>query len=292
MSLHVRNEGRGIRPHLTAYPRAMLSDDDDRARCRSSVVRPHWAPLFFSLTLCACEAAHPPARNCDLTRTPARSANVGPSSRSSDDPLAEIAARRASFHEGLSSAQSDAARHGVVREAAHYLEEALIDVVLPRWDGTPWAFSGTSTTPRTGSIACGYFVTTALEEAGLRVERRRLAQQASEIIVTSLVPPEAIERFSNVPVEDFTARVAKKGRGLYVVGLDNHVGFLIVRSGKVLFHHSSYVGPIAVVREEATASSPLRDSKYRVVGKLFTDDALVEAWIRGAPVPTKARAQR
>ncbi len=76
---------------------------------------------------------------------------------------------------------------------------------------------------------------------------------------------------------------------LYVVGLDNHVDFLIVRSGEVLFHHSSYVGSTAVVREKAVESPPLAQSRYRVIGKLFTEDALVEAWIRGTLVPTKVR---
>lgn len=273
----------------------MPFDDDRSARAQTDVRRavlPLVALLFVLLALCACGEAHPSTRNCDVTETPARSASVGPSMRSGADPLAKIAVRRASFREALSSAQGDAARRAVVRQAARYLEEVLIDVVLPRWNGTPWAFSGTSTTPRTGSIACGYFVTTTLEEAGLHVERRRLAQQAAEDIITTLAPAEAIARFSNVSVEKFTAAVRARGEGLYVVGLDNHVGFLIVRTGKVLFHHSSYVDPAVVVREEATVSSPLAQSRYRVIGKLFTDDALVEAWIRGTPVLTKVRAQR
>ena len=55
-------------------------------------------------------------------------------------------------------------------------------------------------------------------------------------ILSTLAPADVIERFSNVPIEKFTAAVATRGEGLYVVGLDNHVGFLIVRNGKVLFH--------------------------------------------------------
>jgi hypothetical protein len=205
--------------------------------------------------------------------------------------LGEIAARRASFREALLAAQSDPARHAVLKEAARYLEGAFVDAVLPRWDGTPWSFSGTSTTPRTGSIACGYFVSTTLEEAGLHVERRKLAQQPAEDILRTLAPPDTIARFSDVPIEKFEAAVAARGEGLYVVGLDNHVGFLIVRGGEVFFHHSSYVGPGAVVRERAAASSPLAQSRYRVIGKLFTDEALIEAWIRGTPVPTRVRLQ-
>lgn len=244
--------------------------------------------MFVPLII-GCDEVHPAPRGCGIPEHPAGATSAVISSSSGADPLAKIAAQRAALHEALATAKGDAARRTVVRAAVHYLEAALIDVVLPRWNGTPWSFSGTSTTPGTGSIACGYFVSTTLEEAGLHVERRRLAQQAAEDIILTLALPEAITRFSDAPVERFTAAVAAKGEGLYVVGLDNHVGFLIVRSGEVLFHHSSYVGPVTVVRERATESPPLVQSRYRVIGKLFTEDALVEAWIQGTPVPTKER---
>ena len=55
----------------------------------------------------------------------------------------------------------------------------------PAWNGTPWSFSGTAAAPGRAPIACGYFVSTALEHAGLAVERRRLAQQAAEHIVAA-----------------------------------------------------------------------------------------------------------
>lgn len=208
------------------------------------------------------------------------------------DPLETIEVRRASFRESLARANAPEDRRAILRAASRYLEVSLIDLILPRWDGTTWSFYGTSTTPKTGSIACGYFVSTTLREAGLSVERARLAQQASEDIVITLSEPRAIARFSDVPVERFTAAVAVRGEGLYVVGLDNHVGFLIVRGGEVLFHHASYVGTGAVVREPATSSGPLADSRYRVIGKLFTDDHLAEAWLAGAAIPTKIRSAR
>ena len=246
---------------------------------------------FAVLAVAACQEAHPAPRAGCAAEPPAPTggAHAPAPEPVGTDALGKIGLRRASFREDLAAAQGDGPRHVVVREAAHYLEGVLINVVLPRWNGTPWSFSGTSTTPGTGTIACGYFVSTTLEEAGLRVERRRLAQQAAEDIILTLAPPGAVSRFSDVPVEKFGAAVAAKGDGLYVVGLDNHVGFLIVRSGEVLFHHSSYVGSTAVVREKAVESPPLVQSRYRVVGKLFTEDTLVEAWIRGTPVPTRVR---
>jgi hypothetical protein len=182
------------------------------------------------------------------------------------------------------------ARAAVRAQAARALEDGLVDTVLPRWDGTPWSFDGTSTAPGTGSIACGYFVSTALLEAGLHVERIRLSQQASERIIETLVPSAAIARFSNVPIEHFVAAVAQRGDGLYIVGLDNHVGFLVVREARVFFHHSSYVGAKRVLREPAITAIPLVTSRYRVIGKLFTDSSLVDAWLEGTTVHTRSKA--
>lgn len=251
------------------------------------------ATMIAALATAACQTTPPARKGSATVRAVARPGAGAPAAEPARaDPLAEIASRRASFRRAFLSAQDGAERHKVLRKAARYLEGALIHTVLPRWDGTPWSFSGTSTTPGSGSIACGYFVSTTLREAGLRVERRRLAQQAAEDIIKTLAPPEAITRFSDAPMERFTETVAARGDGLYVVGLDIHVGFLIVRGGKVFFHHSSYVGPMTVVREEAAASSPLVGSRYRVVAKLFTDDHLVESWLQDTPVPTKVPARR
>jgi hypothetical protein len=235
----------------------------------------------------AVAAAPPPA----VAAAPPSAVTAAPVKPLQGDPLRAIAQKQASLREAFSNARGDAARDAIRIEAARYIERALIDDVLPRWDGTPWAFEGTSKTPGQGSIACGYFVTTTLQEAGIHVERAKLAQQPSEDIIKSLVPASAIARFSDVPVEKFTAAVAARGDGLYVVGLDIHVGFLIVRGGEVLFHHSSYVDAAKVVREKAAISGPLVGSRYRVIGKLFTDDALIDAWLLGAPVATKTRAK-
>jgi hypothetical protein len=227
--------------------------------------------------------------------TPLSTTSSVPGAHAGDDgeALRVIAAKRDELHATLVRAPDEDAQRATRRRAARYVERALIDEVLPRWDGTPWDFDGHSTTPRTGSIACGYFVTTTLAEAGFRVERAKLAQQPAEAIIKTLVPPEAITRYSDVPIERFEEAMTARGDGLYVVGLDNHVGFLIVRGGEVLFHHSSVAPPGAVVRERARASVPLAVSRYRVVGKLFTDEALVTAWLDGTAIHTRVpRAAR
>lgn len=236
----------------------------------------------------ACTRAPDPA----TTPSPAHSSSLTPGSLPSSASVpaprgpGPLLAARLDLGKAFRGASDEATRARIRARARELLVQSLVDDVLPQWDGTPWAFHGTSTVPGQGTIACGYFVSTTLREAGLDVERVRLAQQASEKIVRTLVPAAKIRRFSDAPVLAFVTAVAQQGDGLYVVGLDDHVGYLVVQGGVVWFHHASYVGAKVVVREPAVLAKPLVKSRYRVVGKLFTDDRLVEAWLLGAAVPT------
>ena len=124
-----------------------------------------------------------------------------------------------------------------------------------------------SKTPREGSIACGYFVTTTLEQAGVELDRIRLAQAASEKMILETTPAESIRRYSDTPLEKFLNAVRKQGEGYYIVGLDTHTGFLFVDpNGEIEFIHS---GPgRGVVREKPAAAVELANSRYRVTGKI------------------------
>lgn len=154
-----------------------------------------------------------------------------------------------------------------VRSAKEGAFDARLADIHAEWMGTPWTFSGTSQTPRQGSIACGYFVTTTLEQAGVELERIRLAQAASETMILAITPSASIKRFSNASLDAFLHSVRKQGEGYYIVGLDNHTGFLKVEaSGEIVFIHS---GPGRGVVAETPEDSPeLANSKYRVTGKI------------------------
>lgn len=169
-----------------------------------------------------------------------------------------------------------------IRSARELLVRTLRDEILPAWNGTEWAMDGTSVVPREGSIACGYFVSTTLLHAGFRVERARLGQQASEHITRSLVTTAPIWHTSDQPIDAFLERLRRGGDGIYLVGLDNHVGFVIVDGDATWFHHAA---PGVVRREPARTASFLSTSHYRESAKLF-DDALVETWLRGTPIHT------
>lgn len=202
--------------------------------------------------------------------------------------VAGVEAERGALAVQWRAARSPEEEERVLERAAAALTRLVSERILPAWSGTPWSFSGTAVAPGERPIACGYFVATALEHAGLRVERRSLARQAAEDIIVSLVPPERIIRFRKASVGEFLAAVSAAGDGVYLVGLDYHIGFLLVRGGRVDFHHSSRVAG-EVVREPAIVSAALATSSYRVVGRLF-DRGLARAWLAGDAIPTRTRA--
>lgn len=136
-----------------------------------------------------------------------------------------------------------------------------------KWLGTAWEFSGTTKEPQKGAIACGYFVTTTLEQAGRKLERVKLAQAASETMIVQLCEKETIRRYSDVGLADFSKKLQAQREGYYLVGLDSHTGFLKVgKDNKVLFIHS---GPgRGVVLEWPEEAVALAKSRYRVTGKI------------------------
>jgi len=172
----------------------------------------------------------------------------------------------------------------VLVSARAALHSGIVEHLIPPWYGTEWAFYGTSQTPGKGEIACGYFVSTVLRDAGLRVERVRLAQQASANIARTFAGART-KRFGHAPRLRIVEYVQEQGPGLYVVGLDYHVGLLAYDGqGPVRMCHSSVLFPGSVLCEDAAKSEAML-SEVHVVGEVLTD-SVVEAWIEGKAIPT------
>ncbi len=170
------------------------------------------------------------------------------------------------------------AKDSILNEARTYLVNTISDEVFPYWYGTPWDFNGTTRTPQKGKIACGYFVTTVLEDVGFKIPRTGWAQSASEVFIKKLAP-DNIKRFSNRPLVEVEKYLLTSGDGLYVVGLDIHVGFIVVKDQSISFVHSNYYQPeIGVMKQDIDDKSPFKDSKYRIIGKLMSDEMVVN-WI-------------
>ena len=179
-----------------------------------------------------------------------------------------------------------------IEQAKAYLFTVFTDSLLPAWYGTRWDFNGMTRTPRQGAIACGSFVVFTLQDLGFKIPTRMLRQPA-ENIIKNLCSKKAIHhfpaRFSLSKIEQW---FVQRGTGIYIVGLDIHVGFIIVKENKVTFCHSSYFNPpLQVVNEPLLTDNPFTHSRYKVVGRILTDE-MVEKWIIGRPFEVKYDYER
>ena len=177
----------------------------------------------------------------------------------------------------------------ILETARSTVFEAIVTEIFPAWTGTPWDFNGVSQTPGEGKIACGYFVTTTLRDAGFNLPRTKLAQQASQTIINSLTGRESISISAGKPISEIENHIRRSGVGLYIVGLDSHVGFVVYDGSTLTFVHSSYfTPPRAVVAEPINSDNPLKRSNYRVVGKIL-DDTLIRKWLRNEAITVGER---
>lgn len=134
-------------------------------------------------------------------------------------------------------------------QQAELLADYIAKVIAPFWNGTPWDFNGTTQEPGTGYIACGYFVTTVLRHAGYPLNRVKLAQCASETMIQNLT--EKRSHFSGKSFGQFIQFMRNAGKGLSVIGLDNHTGFIYHDGQQLWFIHSSFLGTARVCAEPA-----------------------------------------
>ncbi len=159
---------------------------------------------------------------------------------------------------------------------SNVLFTTLIDSVFPAWNGTTWHFYGTTDVPKEGTIACGYFVSTTLKHIGFNLNRFKLAQQASKIIVDEVCGKEHAKTiYSYDKVSKF---LQNKKDGLFIVGLDNHVGFILIKDNISYFIHADYYHGI-VLREEIQNSHSFQASNIFVIGELTNNKKLVQKWI-------------
>lgn len=170
------------------------------------------------------------------------------------------------------------------------LPVALTRAAMAPWLGTQWDFYGASDHPGQGEIACGYFVAATLHAIGfnIRVSQKTpgkrhyyLAGLPSEQIIKSLVSPESIRRFSNRPLVELENAVKAMGPGVYILGLDQHVGYLIYDgTGPVWLWHAKPGQEVTLERPEQAYY--VTGSHYRIIGKL--DHKTASLWLDDKPI--------
>jgi hypothetical protein len=159
--------------------------------------------------------------------------------------------------------KTNIANHTIKSSHFHIITDSL----APYWYGTVWNFYGTTQTPNSGTIACGYFVTSLVRDAGIPVQRIRLAQQTASKIITTLCTPKSIKKFADKQ-KMLAYFGAYPNETLFIIGLDCHVGFVAKQNNQLYFIHSSYVQPAVVKRELLQESVPINNSKMWMLGEL------------------------
>lgn len=193
-----------------------------------------------------------------------------------------IAERRAALAERWDSAEDRADVEATAR--AEILDN--VTRLAAMWLGTRWGLGLPQLTePGDGKINCGTFVGTVLRDAGFAVRVKKLQRQPSQLIIRSFVGSDRMKKFSNASMKKFLADVRDMGPGLFIIGLDLHVGFLVQTDDDLRFIHASYETE-TVVDEAAATATLIVDSKYRVVGKILDDDN-VRDWLAGRRIRVK-----
>jgi len=176
------------------------------------------------------------------------------------------------------NARTDAER-STVEQDARVLLERVLPAMMRCWLGTPWDFNGTSSKPGGGRVACGYYVATVIKDAGFRVDRYQLAQQPSGNILRSFLPKDHCLLSVGKPYESFVAEMKNAEPGIYLVGLDTHVAFMIVSRHDFRFIHSSGSRPWCVVDEGSAEAGVLQRSNWRMLGNLTADPTVLRRWL-------------
>ncbi len=211
------------------------------------------------------------------------------------ETVARIEADRRALFEKWSTANAEG-RAAVRDEARDYFVGAITREIFPEWMGTPWTMAGMqeglrpdASVPgeRGHGVSCSWFVVSALRNAGLRFAGPSRFAGTIAVHLEHSVAPGQIKRFWNTTPDQLERKLVALGPGLWVIGLNCHIGFVHVTSDHAWFVHSSYVEPYAVVREAVSTSEAIALSEDRgyVLAPLFRDRRLVEHWLSGRPVP-------
>ncbi len=194
--------------------------------------------------------------------------------------------RRGGLAERYSKAKTAEEKDALENDARILLEHYLPEF-MRCWLGTPWDFNGTAKAPGAGKIACGYFVATLLKDAGFQVDRYQLAQQPSSNILHTFLPKASCSLTTGEDYQAFCSRVGLLEPGVYLVGLDTHVAFIVVGRGDFRFVHSSGSKPWCVVDEDAARAVVLQKSSWRMLGNLTADPTVLSRWLQGDKILVK-----
>lgn len=258
-----------------------------------SMTRPALFCLLLIGSYCSCDAlVGPPANsaspNNDVVRIPAPDSTdwdaygirTIPPGQAYAGIRSEIQRERTLLHKAVQRQTMDYDSVGLI------FTELLVNQIIPYWYGTPWSFEGHTEVPGQGKIACGYFVSTTLQHAGIRLNRYRLAQQAPQAEAKAIAMGDSVTVRKGDWLKEVLPDLQKTLKeGIYFIGLgESHVGFLLQRKGRLFFLHSNYTYPAEVRIEPANGQSVLNGFSTFHLTPVSGSRKLMEAWLRGREV--------
>ena len=189
------------------------------------------------------------------------------------------------LRKSIAAQQAALAEKGSVSKARAYLLQTLTDSVFPHWYETAWDFNGTTEVPREGNIACGFFVSTTLQHAGLNIDRVKCGQQASSVFINALCRPGSVKWISQNDTAKLVKHLRAQKDGLYLLGLDYHTGFIQKDGDDLWMIHAAYFPHHKVVKEKVQTCAHILESNVFVVGDLLGNDELVRKWMKKEFIP-------
>ena len=170
-------------------------------------------------------------------------------------------------------------------EARKLLTEYLHNDIFNHWYATKWSFEGHTETPKQGTVACGYFVSTTLRDVGFNLNRYKLAQKSPEDEAKVIACGTSIEKLQNVSKQELKKYFLKQKDGIYFIGLDFHVGYIYKNNQEVYFIHSNYIDNKGVMKETLESSKAIVSTTYYIANITY-NDVLIKKWILNETIAT------
>ena len=227
--------------------------------------------LFLSICIVSCSAQ---PQSSDEANTQLQEASLA-QTMSYDDFKASIIATREKINAQYIAADSSG-KDSLIKYSQEFLRN-ITQEIFTYWYKTQWDFNGITQTPGQGKIACGYFVTTVIRDVGFDIPRSTWGQLASETMIKKLNP--SVKKYSGKSIDVVIDYFKNRPDGMYIVGMDTHVGFVSKEGKQIKFIHSNYYQPtIGVMSQNLKGDNPLNDASYRVIGQIFQYE-MAKKWI-------------
>ena len=159
-------------------------------------------------------------------------------------------------------------------------ENWLVGQIIPFWEGTDWSFEGHTSILKSGTIACGYFVSTTLQDLGLNLSKYKLAQQSPINEARSLALTTEVKEFSGQAKSELILAISQYlTEGIHFIGFDeSHVGYILKRKQDLYLIHSNYLNAVGVEIEQIEQSEVFESYNKFYIVQLSSNGALLNHW--------------